>query len=184
MDERGKEIWRKFIVLAVLSIVFLASISCAPRSGTFTLYTASDGRPYKVFVPSGYQDKTPVPMIVMLHGCRQDPDKFAYVIKMNGLAEKETFLVVYPEQTLFGQCVMLLELVSAGKSGQGDGRDRLPYARLTLQPPGTHGKRRSCPTPGDGENHAGGWRHLLCTTTGAAFGGATGKRNLIVKQAG
>ena len=35
----------------------------------------------------------------MLHGCGQDPDVFAHDTRMNALADVETFLVVYPEQS-------------------------------------------------------------------------------------
>lgn len=51
---------------------------------------------YKLFVPSGYKEGNAVPLMVMLHGCNQTPDDFALGTKMNKLAEKETFLVLYP----------------------------------------------------------------------------------------
>lgn len=36
--------------------------------------------------------------MVMLHGCRQDAKSFAVVTRMNQLAARERFLVLYPEQ--------------------------------------------------------------------------------------
>ena len=55
-------------------------------------------RDYKVYVPNGVRDSKR-PLIVMLHGCTQNPDDFAVGSRMNELAEEHGFLVAYPAQS-------------------------------------------------------------------------------------
>jgi poly(hydroxyalkanoate) depolymerase family esterase len=55
-------------------------------------------RAYKLYVPKGKHAK-PMPLIVMLHGCVQNPDDMAVGTRMNELADQHGFLAVYPAQT-------------------------------------------------------------------------------------
>ncbi|WP_333572931.1 extracellular catalytic domain type 1 short-chain-length polyhydroxyalkanoate depolymerase [Sphingomonas sp.] len=68
--------------------------------GTFEahIHTGPQGRlTYKLYVPGSATSGAP--LILMLHGCTQDPDDFAAGTGMNDLADEFGFLVAYPAQT-------------------------------------------------------------------------------------
>lgn len=60
---------------------------------------AAGTRNYRLWVPSGYDKRKAVPLVMMLHGCMQKPEELAAVSGMNSVADKNNFLVVYPEQS-------------------------------------------------------------------------------------
>jgi poly(hydroxyalkanoate) depolymerase family esterase len=64
---------------------------------TFTC--AAGSRDYKVYVPR-HIDGRKRPLIIMLHGCTQNPDDFAVGTGMNRLAEEHGFIVAYPGQPM------------------------------------------------------------------------------------
>lgn len=73
------------------------------RTGTFLnddFSNETGSRPYKLYVPRNYKAGTPIPLLVALHGCTQDPDNFATGTRFNILADKYNFLVLYPQQTI------------------------------------------------------------------------------------
>lgn len=54
---------------------------------------------YKLYLPPG--DATvPRPLLLMLHGCTQNPDDFAAGTRMNEVARRHGWLVLYPEQSM------------------------------------------------------------------------------------
>ena len=59
---------------------------------------ASGARRYQLFKPPGASLSTPLPLLVMLHGCTQDAQAFARSTRMNRLAAREGFIVLWPEQ--------------------------------------------------------------------------------------
>jgi poly(hydroxyalkanoate) depolymerase family esterase len=59
---------------------------------------ASATHRYKLYSPPGHQGRR-LPLVVMLHGCTQNPDDFAAGTGMNASAREQGFFVLYPEQT-------------------------------------------------------------------------------------
>lgn len=76
-----------------------APVSTPPLASSFSAGTFESGKhryDYRVFVPSN--PRPDLPVVVMLHGCKQDARDFAAGTTMNAVAEREKFIVVYPEQ--------------------------------------------------------------------------------------
>jgi poly(hydroxyalkanoate) depolymerase family esterase len=53
---------------------------------------------YRLYVPDALPGEAP-PLLLMLHGCTQNPDDFARGTRMDALAGAKGYLVVYPAQT-------------------------------------------------------------------------------------
>jgi poly(hydroxyalkanoate) depolymerase family esterase len=60
--------------------------------------TGPSSRDYKLYVPPG-DEAQPLPLVVMLHGCTQNPDDFAAGTAMNDAAREEGCFVLYPAQS-------------------------------------------------------------------------------------
>ena len=58
---------------------------------------AAGTRDYKLYIPASAPDG-PRGLVVMLHGCKQDPNDFAVGTNMNAIAESQGLLVAYPSQ--------------------------------------------------------------------------------------
>jgi len=59
---------------------------------------AAGARRFRLYRPPGLKPGERLPLMVMLHGCGQDAHDFAASTRMNGVALRERFLVLYPEQ--------------------------------------------------------------------------------------
>jgi poly(hydroxyalkanoate) depolymerase family esterase len=92
------------LLLAGIAQVVLAAATPRPAQGsefvheTFTAkaHPGSRERQYQVFIPSSYDPRTPVPMLMVLHGCLQTEQNAIDETNFKQLAERDDFIVVYP----------------------------------------------------------------------------------------
>ena len=98
----------ELVAESVAESVFKSPAKTAPRQGKFlnaSLSNHTGSRAYKLYVPSRYDPGSDrpgtraLPLIVMLHGCQQNPDDFALGTTMNEIAEEHDCFVAYPAQT-------------------------------------------------------------------------------------
>ncbi|WP_207477926.1 extracellular catalytic domain type 1 short-chain-length polyhydroxyalkanoate depolymerase [Arenibaculum pallidiluteum] len=78
-----------------------AEVEPAPPGAQFlarSFVSEAGSRDYRLYVPAA-RSGGPMPLVVMLHGCKQSPEDFAAGTRMNVLAEEFGFLVAYPGQS-------------------------------------------------------------------------------------
>jgi len=102
--------------------------------GTYS--NAAGSRHYKLYVPSTYTGAA-VPLVVMLHGCTQDPDDFARGTQMNVLAEELGCLVLYPAQSQQANASRCWNWFSASDQTRDQGEPSL-IAGMTREIMGQH----------------------------------------------
>ncbi|APE32584.1 plasmid partitioning protein [Halomonas aestuarii] len=103
--------------------------------GCFTNHVGT--RDYKLYLPSGYHGQA-LPLVVMLHGCTQDPDDFAAGTNMNRLAEDQLCCVLYPAQPMTANSSKCWNWFRA-EDQQREGGEPAIIAGMTRQVIDTHG---------------------------------------------
>jgi poly(hydroxyalkanoate) depolymerase family esterase len=77
---------------------WLAAVFHEPRAGS-SLVAGQRDLPYRLYLPAGILDTERLPLLLMLHGCRQTAVEFAEVTRMNTEAGARHCAVLYPEQS-------------------------------------------------------------------------------------
>ena len=79
----------------------VAKLTPPPGAGAWiagVVMGATGARRFRLYRPPGVKLGERLPLMVMLHGCGQDANSFATSTRMNRIAMRERFLVLYPEQ--------------------------------------------------------------------------------------
>lgn len=85
----------------IIPAALLAFVNTAAYGGSWvsgTIKNSSGSLEYKLWLASAYRKEKAVPLVVMLHGCTQKTEDLAAMSGMNDLADRNNFLVAYPEQ--------------------------------------------------------------------------------------
>jgi len=98
-----------------------------PAAGQFITGSHTDAngtRAYKLYIPPGHSGQ-PLPLVVMLHGCTQDPDDFAAGTGMNDAALERGFYVLYPAQNQHANAQRCWNWFKHNHQGRGRGEPAL-----------------------------------------------------------
>lgn len=99
------------------------------ESFTWGSYEGPEGsRRYKLFVPAA--SPRPARLLVMLHGCTQDPEDFARGTRMNEVAGTKGFMVLYPEQPVTANPIKCWNWFASANQSRGAGEPALLAAMI------------------------------------------------------
>jgi polyhydroxybutyrate depolymerase len=87
------------ILLIATGLLLGASEPLGPGEHTRSLEVGGLKRSYLIHVPPGYDPQRPLPLVLALHGLSMNGSLMAYLTGLNKLADKEGFIVVYPDGT-------------------------------------------------------------------------------------
>jgi poly(3-hydroxybutyrate) depolymerase len=73
-----------------------ASATDEPLPGTSNEYADGDAT-YRVYTPRGYRPGTRLPLLVMVHGCNTSAAQQEGANRLNPLADREGFVVLYAD---------------------------------------------------------------------------------------
>lgn len=98
---RGKRTARKYlvIILLVLMLIFASGVYVVQKKNSLYDRINVNGvtRQYLLFIPTTYSAGKPMPLLVALHGGMGNAYQFMHETGFNSIAEKEGFIVVYPD---------------------------------------------------------------------------------------
>lgn len=118
---------RRLLALLALLAAILAVPSPAQAASSFSGYytNASGTRYYEGYVPTSYVPGTPVPLVVVLHGCSQTTGNVAAGSRFNSLAESKGFVVLYVQQSAYANGALCWNWFQWSNQFRGSGEPSL-----------------------------------------------------------
>ncbi len=101
------------LALMIATALFIIPTTTGSAASSFKTVTYKINQQYLRYVPSTYKAGTEVPLVVALHGCSQTASQFATSTKLNKMAEKYNFIVIYPQQAVTRQVIMCWSFFSS-----------------------------------------------------------------------
>jgi poly(hydroxyalkanoate) depolymerase family esterase len=134
---------RAALLTAALAVTLTnpAADAAAQATGSFdwATYSGPEGtRRYKLFVPASRDAAKPAPLVVMLHGCTQDPDDFARGSRFNEAAAEHGVIVAWPEQPAANQPMKCWSWYDPAHQARGAGEPAI-IAAITREVMTRHG---------------------------------------------
>jgi poly(hydroxyalkanoate) depolymerase family esterase len=104
MSENPREGWIAVVVVLVLLALVPAAAAADPGQTTSgTVVSNGTEYPYLLYTPTSYKPRRPAPLLVMVHGCQTTAQQEMELTLYNQLAEREGFVVLYPEVDATGR---------------------------------------------------------------------------------
>ncbi len=121
---------------SLVAALLIAQATLTPGNHTRTLKVGGQNRSYLVHVPAKYDGKTPVPVVLALHGAAMNGPMMAVFCGLNPKADAAGFIAVYPSGTGAGP----LLLWNAGGFADKDRADDVAFIRALLDDLGSVAK--------------------------------------------
>ena len=93
--------------------------------------TRFGSRQYKLWIPAAYDPQRATPLLMMLHGCTQAVENLAAISGMNEVADREGFLIVYPEQARRANFLKCWNWFEANHQARGAGEPAILASIVT-----------------------------------------------------
>ena len=121
---------------SLVAALLITQATLTPGNHTRTLKVGGQNRSYLVHVPAKYDGKTPVPVVLALHGAAMNGPMMAVFCGLNPKADAAGFIAVYPSGTGAGP----LLLWNAGGFADKDRPDDVAFIRALLDDLGSVAK--------------------------------------------